>query len=169
MTGQSAPNLSMSEQDRRRHWLRLRPEPRGVLRDLDVNFGHPTNVTLQRILLRQGAWPDAVRGCDFFACDAWTIRRRRPKPVRLPTKHLLIDVFYSKDVRNVLYSFLNIICDATGFQVVCCLGEAQGPPASRVVLRHFLTSWSSWAGLPNSLQADRGPGSLLEFHQEFWG
>ena len=80
--------------------------------------------------------------------------------MRLPTKyefnnHLLIDIFYSKDIRNVLYSFLNTMCDATGFQVVCCLGEAQGPPASRV-LRLFLTSWSSWAGLPNSIQVDRG-------------
>ncbi|CAE7548475.1 RE2, partial [Symbiodinium necroappetens] len=130
MAGQLDPVLSMTEQ---------------VLRDLHVNFGHPTNVTLQRIL-----------------------RRKRPKPVRLPTKyefnnHLMIDVFYSKDIRGMLYSFLNILCDATGFQVVCCLGEAQGPPASKVVLRHFLTSWSSWAGLPNSLQVDRGKEYLAHF------
>ena len=68
--------------------------------------------------------------------------------MRLPGKcefnnHLLIDVFYAKDLRNRFFSFLNIICDATGFQVVCCLGEAQGPPASSAVVRHFLTSWSS--------------------------
>ena len=170
MAQQLDPILSLSEADRRKNWIRLRPELRKCLRDLHVNFGHPTNVTLQRILRRQGARSDAIRGVDFLACDACgeSIRRKRPKPVRLPSKyefnnHLMIDVFYSKDIRGVMFSFLNILCDATGFQVVSCLGNATGPPASSVVLRHFLTAWSSWAGLPNSLQVDRGKEFLAKF------
>ena len=170
MTQQLDPILSLTEAERRKQWIRLRPELRKCLRDLHVNFGHPTNVTLQGILRRQGARSDAIRGVDFLACDACgeSIRRRRPKPVRLPTKyefnnHLMIDVFYDKDVRGVMFAFLNVICDATGFQVVSCLGNATGPPSSGVVLRHFLTVWSSWAGLPNSLQVDRGKEFLAKF------
>jgi hypothetical protein len=42
-------------------------------------------------------------------------------------------------------------------------GQAQGPPASKAVLRHFLTCWSSWAGLPPSIQVDRGMEYLAYF------
>ena len=170
MTGQLGPTLSISEQDRRRKWLELSADIRKCLRDLHVQFRHPTNTTLQRILRRQGARPEAIRGVDFLACDACgeSHRRRRPKPVRLPGKyefnaHIQVNVFYCKDVRAQLFSFLNVICEATGFQVVSCMGLSQGPPAARVVLRHFLTSWSSWAGLPGSLQVDRGKEFMAHF------
>ena len=164
------PVLNQTEQDRRRGWLSVDPDLRKTLRDLHVNFGHPTNVTLQRILRRQRARSDVIKAVDFLACDACgeSIRRRRPKPVRLPGKyefnnHLQIDVFYARDAAAAQFSFLNIICDATGFQVVSCLGQAQGPPASQAVLRHFLTAWSSWAGLPHSIQVDRGKEFLAYF------
>ena len=105
-----------------------------------------------------------------MSCDSCgdSIRRRRPKPVRLPGRyvfnhHLLIDVFYGKDVVGESFAFLNIIDDATGYQVVSCLGQARGPPASKAVLRHFLTVWSSWAGLPYSAQVDRGKEYLAYF------
>ena len=62
-----------------------------------------------------------------------------------------------------LFAFLNVVCDATGFQVVSCLGFARGPPASKAILRHFLTSWSSWAGLPGSIQVDRGKEFMAHF------
>jgi len=74
-----------------------------------------------------------------------------------------VDTIYAKDSRGTTFSFLNIIDDATGFQVACCLGELQGPPASRVVLRHFTSFWSSWAGLPHSMQVDRGKEYLANF------
>ena len=164
------PILNITERERRRRWMELDPELRKVLRGLHVQFGHPTNVTLQRILRRQNAKPEALRGADLLSCDACgeSIRRRRPKPVRLPTKyefnhHLMIDVFYAKDVQSTSYAFLNIVCDASSFQVVTCLGSSQGPPASQAVLRHFLASWSSWAGLPKSIQVDRGKEYLAHF------
>ena len=43
------------------------------------------------------------------------------------------------------------------------MGSTQGPPASRAVLRHFLTAWSNWAGLPGSLQVDRGKEFIAQF------
>ena len=49
------PILNMSEQERRRRWLEVDPDLRKILRDLHVQFGHPTSVTLQRILRRQNA------------------------------------------------------------------------------------------------------------------
>ena len=164
------PVLSTSEVQRRDRWMKVSPDLRKCLRDLHVNFGHPTNVTLQRILRRQGAKQEAIRAVDFLSCDTCgdTLRRKRPKPVRLPSKyvfnaHLQLDVFYAKDASGTNFSFLNIVCDATGFQVVSCLGESQGPPSTRAILRHFLTSWSSWAGLPESVQVDRGKEYLAVF------
>ena len=152
------PILNQIESQRRQDWLQIDPEIRKIVRDLPVNFGHPTSVTLQRILRRQGAKPEAIRAAGLLACDSCGefIRRKRPRPVRLPNqyefnRHLMMDTFYAKDIRGVTYGFLSIIDDATNFQVVACVGELQGPPASRAVLRHFTTSWSSWAGLPHSV------------------
>lgn len=164
------PILSMGEGQRRYEWLQIDAEIRKIIRDLHVQFGHPTAVTLQRILRRQNAKPEAIRAASLLSCDACgeSIHRRRPRPVRLPNRyefnrHILLDIFYAKDNRGVTYAFLNIVDDATGFQVVSCLGELQGPPASRAVLRHFTAAWTSWAGLPYSLQVDRGKEYMAKF------
>ena len=164
------PILNLSAQERRRRWLNVEPGLRKTLRDLHTNFGHPTNATLQRLLRRQKAKMDAITAVDYLACDICgdSIRRRRPRPVRLPGRyifnhHLQIDVFYARDSVGEQFSFLNIICEATGFQVVSCLGNSPGPPATKAVLRHFLTTWSSWAGLPQSIQVDRGKEYMLHF------
>ena len=164
------PILNQTEADRRHQWLQVDPEIRKLLRTLHVNFGHPTSTTMQRILRRQGAKPEVVRAAGLMACDACgeLIRQKRPKPVRMPSayvfnQHILADTFYAKNSQGKSLAFLNILCDATGFQVVSCLGELTGTPSSGIVLRHFLTSWSSWAGLPHSLQVDRGKEYMAQF------
>ena len=164
------PILNQTEADRRHQWLQVDPEIRKLLRTLHVNFGHPTSTTMQRILRRQGAKPEVVRAAGLMACDACgeSIRQKRPKPVRMPSayvfnQHILADTFYAKNSQGKSLAFLNILCDATGFQVVSCLGELTGTPSSGIVLRHFLTSWSSWAGLPHSLQVDRGKEYMAQF------
>ena len=63
------PVLNLTEQDRRRNWLTVDADVRKTLRDLHVNFGHPTNVTLQRILRRQRARIDVIKAVDFMSCD----------------------------------------------------------------------------------------------------
>eukprot|EP00434_Breviolum_minutum_P038574 symbB.v1.2.034224.t1/scaffold4384.1/size41667/2 len=164
------PVLNENEGERRYHWLQVDPDLRKLIRDLHVNFGHCTNVTLQRILRRQGAKIEAIKAAGLLACDACgdSIRRRRPRPVKLPPRyqfnyHLMLDTFYARDGRGLQFAFLNILCEATSFQVVSCLGELTGPPSSQVVLRHFLTSWSSWAGLPYSIEVDRGKEFMARF------
>ena len=164
------PVVSEYEGVRRHEWLKVDPQLRKILRDLHVNFGHPTCSTLQRILRRQNAKPEAIKTAGLMSCDACgeTIRRRRPKPVRLPNRyefnrHILADTMFAKDATGTTYGFLNVVDDATGFQVVSCLGEFRGVPAAQVILRHFTASWSSWAGLPTSMQVDRGKEYLAEF------
>ncbi|CAJ1448790.1 unnamed protein product, partial [Effrenium voratum] len=131
---------------------------------------HPINVTLQRILRRQKIRPEAIKAVDYMPSDACgdSVRKKRPKPVRLPSAykfnhHILVDVFHAYDIMNNQYGFLNMIDDGTNFQVVSCLGQSRGPPASQAILRHFLSTWSSWAGLPRSLQCDRGKEFLADF------
>ncbi|CAJ1330013.1 unnamed protein product [Effrenium voratum] len=126
------PVLSMTESERRKCWLQIDPDLRKTLRDLHVNFGHPTNVTLQRILRRQKARPEAIKAVDYMPCDACgdSVRKKRPKPVRLPSAykfnhHILVDVFHAYDIINNQYGFLNMIDDGTNFQVVSCLGQSR--------------------------------------------
>ncbi|CAJ1410941.1 unnamed protein product [Effrenium voratum] len=114
------PVLSMTESERRKCWLQIDPDLRKTLRDLHVNFGHPTNVTLQRILRRQKARPEAIKAVDYMPCDACgdSVRKKRPKPVRLPSAykfnhHILVDVFHAYDIMNNQYGFLNMIDDGT--------------------------------------------------------
>eukprot|EP00435_Cladocopium_sp_Y103_P060369 s1878_g22.t1 len=124
------PVLNKTEAERRYEWLQVDPDLRKTLRDLHTNFGHPTVTTLQRILRRQHAKPEVVRAAGLMSCDACgeSIRRRRPRPVRLPNRyefnrHILADTMFVKDVNGVTYGLLNLIDDATGFQVVSCFGE----------------------------------------------
>ncbi|CAE7610026.1 30S ribosomal protein S1, chloroplastic [Symbiodinium microadriaticum] len=111
------PETTQGGQKRRRRTGRqaiLTPQ-KEVLRDLHVQFGHPTNVTLQRILRRQGAKLEEEKA------------KARPTTGKDELNyHLSLDVFYAKDAATTLFAFLNIVCEA--------------------VLRHFLASWSSWAG-----------------------
>ena len=102
------PVLSMNEGERRHEWLKVDAELRKLLRDLHVQFGHPTTTTLQRILRRQGAKAEVIRAASLMSCDACgdTMRQKRPRPVKLPPRyqfnfHLQADVFYAKDNRGV--------------------------------------------------------------------
>ena len=106
------PVLNKNEGQRRYEWLQIDPEIRKIVRDLHVQFGHPTAVTLQKILRRQNAKIEAIKAAGLLACDACgeSIRRRRPRPVRLPNKyefnrHILMDTMYAKDVRGVTMAF----------------------------------------------------------------
>ena len=62
--------LNKTEGERRHEWLKIDPELRKIVRDLHVNFGHPTNVTLQRILRKQNAKSEAIREAGLLACDS---------------------------------------------------------------------------------------------------
>ena len=125
---------------------------------------------MQRILRRQGAKPEVVRAAGLMACDACgeSIRQKRPKPVRRPStyqfnQHILADTFCAKTSQGKSLAFLNVVCAATGFQAVSCLGELTGTPSFGIVLRHFLAAWSYWAGLPHSLQVDCGKEYMAQF------
>ncbi|CAE7041145.1 unnamed protein product [Symbiodinium sp. CCMP2592] len=87
-----------------------------------------------------------------------TRRSERDFPAK---HHLQLDTFYAKDIQSILYSFLNIIDEATGFQVVSARQSV--PQASGAILKHFLFSWSSWAGLPQSIQVDLGKEYMADF------
>ncbi|CAJ1436956.1 unnamed protein product [Effrenium voratum] len=136
------PVLSMTESERRKCWLQIDPDLRKTLRDLHVNFGHPTNVTLQRILRRQKARPEAIKAVDYMPCDACgdSVRKKRPKPVRLPSAykfnhHILVDVFHAYDIMNNQYGFLNMIDDGTRLSPVL---------VNREVRKEFLADFSDY-------------------------
>ena len=83
------PVLSMNEGERRHLWLQVDADLRKLLRDLHVQFGHPTTTTLQRILRRQGAKAEVIKAASLMSCDARgdTMRQKRPRPVKLPPRY----------------------------------------------------------------------------------
>lgn len=172
------PILNQSEGERRRKWLQVDPELKKLLRNLRVNFGHPTTVTLQRILRRQGAKPEVITAAGLMACDACgeSMRQKRAKPVRLPSSyqfnnHILADTFYAKDSAGRSLAFLNIICDATSFQVVSCLGETDRTTCLRSCASTLpddvdFLGWTST--LNSSGPGERIHGSVLRLLEGVW-
>ena len=109
-----------------------------------------TDPLTSRRASRSNSWGPLA--CTYDACGE-SIRRRRPKPVRLPSKcifknRLLMDVFYCENVTGLCFSFLNTIDDATDFQVVSCLDSFRGhrnPTLWASTSWLDDASWSSWA------------------------
>ena len=60
------PVLSITEADRRQKW-QVSADIRTVLRDLHVQFGHPTTTTMMRILRRMNAKPEVIYAAQLTA------------------------------------------------------------------------------------------------------
>lgn len=164
------PTLSLEEKERRRMWLAVPASVRVALRQLHVDFHHPTNATLTRILRRRGAKPEVMRAVGLLRCDACSdsIRRRAPRPARLPGKYqfnyaVQLGTFHAHDAAGTPFFFLNVICEGTSFQVVSCLGPARGIPTSAACARAFTSTWTSWAGYPQKVTVDLGKEWMKEF------
>ena len=65
-------------------------------------------------------------------------------------------MFELHDHEGERHSFFNMLCLGTKFQVVGYLGPLRGPPTSEECLKIFNQAWTTWAGYPTELHADRG-------------
>ena len=155
--------LPPEERDRRREWRQLPADVRHELMKFHVSMGHLSHVGMMRLLRRAGARPDVIKAVPLLNCQACgdRLRAKQPRPVRHAdcttfNHKISVDTVTVHDVDGYPYHFLNIVCEATGFQVMAYLNAGTGVPSASLMVRSFATSWSSWAGLPSELFCDRG-------------
>ncbi|CAE7257927.1 ANKRD17 [Symbiodinium sp. CCMP2592] len=114
------------------------------------------------------------RACRLFQCPE-CLRLKAPKkqrPSKLPIADefnvaIGIDVFQEKDSQGDQWSFLNVLCQGTTFQVVAVLPDTHANPTAAVVLETFLTQWVNWAGYPErGVMTDRAKYFMAEFAED---
>lgn len=115
------------------------------------------------MLRRAGAKADVLKLAELFRCRACndTMRAKHPRPSRYAgdcsfNVSVISDVFTVLDVDGRPRRTLNILREGTCFQVVAYIGPGISVPSSRFVLNAFLSSWASWAGMPQRIWTDRG-------------
>ena len=96
------------------------------------------------------------------------MRAARPRPTRYAGDFafnvvLSLDTLTIHDIDGDPHHMLNIVCEGTCFQVVAYLFTGQGIPSARLVMRTFLSCWSSWAGMPQRIWCDRGKEFMGNF------
>ena len=130
---------------------------------MHTEFGHCPRIVLEQILRSSKSSKEMLNAAKYFKCTACTNNARLPQTSKttLPKPYVFndtvgVDVFELHDYEGERYSFFNMLCLGTKFQVVGYLGTLKGPPTSEDCLRIFNQAWTTWAGYPKELHADRG-------------
>jgi len=134
--------LPPEERDRRREWRQLPADVRHELMKFHVSMGHLSHVGMMRLLRRAGARPDVIKAVPLLNCQACgdRLRAKQPRPVRHAdcttfNHKISVDTVTVHDVDGYPYHFLNIVCEATGFQVMAYLNAGTGVPSASLMVR----------------------------------
>ena len=167
------PDEHMTEKERLREqrWQSLPRELKMAIRRVHVNLGHATPPQMLKALRVSRASEVAIRACRLFRChDCPRIQLpKRPRPSKLPiteefNTHIGLDIFQCKDADGHAWSWLNIFCQGTSFQVCVLLDDTSFNPTSEAVRRAFEIGWSSWAGFPEyGVFTDRAKYFITDF------
>ena len=145
------------------------------MKRVHVNLGHPDQAALLRALRISRASEAAIKACRLFRCpDCPRLHQRpqQPRPSKLPISsdfnvQIGLDVLYVKDSGGSTWSWLNILCQGTTFQVCALLGEVHMNPTSSHVLEIFTSHWLTWAGYPeHGVLTDRAKYVLADFAED---
>ena len=113
----------------------------------------------------------AIRAVRLFRCVdcPHILAPRPPRPSNIPlaeefNAQIGLDVFQGKDADGQTWCWLNVLCQATTFQVCSLLQDTHSNPTSASVLQAFETSWASWAGYPEyGIFTDRAKYFVTDF------
>lgn len=140
-----------------------------ALMQVHKNLGHPSNKELMRMLSSVGATEQAMARAKFLRCPtcARHVNRlaQRPARWRLATEfneHVGLDLFELRDCAGHKFYFLNILDNASRFQL--CMPVADKTPSC--VVDVFTDLWLQWAGPPRTVTVDQGGEFYGEFTQE---
>ncbi|CAE7250405.1 TY5A [Symbiodinium natans] len=128
-----------------------------VLRRVHVNLGHPPREVLVRQLATAGASDVALKGARALRCET-CLRVSPPHQPRVSkafqakrfNDRMCIDVIYIKDVRGGTHMFLNIVDDATCYQVAPRLHSR----SEDAVISTLVGGWFQYFGPPDEMAID---------------
>ena len=139
-----------------------------ALRRLHTNLGHPSNESLVRHLAQAGATGQALLGGKHLHCTVCertkTPHQPRPsKPVqaRRFNDRVFLDIVFIKNVNGETFPYLNILDDASTYQVLDYLPDR----SETVVVQKLVDGWFRYFGPPLSLVVD-AEGALRGFKFE---
>ena len=145
----------IKEASRERQWVALPRELKLAIRRIHVNLGHANTKAMLRSLRIARASESAIKACRLFRCKECPRMHepREPRPSKLPTIdefniQLGLDIITEKDAAGQSWSWLNILCQGTTFQVCALLGETVYNPTAKAVIQALSSHWLSWAGFP---------------------
>eukprot|EP00435_Cladocopium_sp_Y103_P025818 s3297_g6.t1 len=154
-------------------WNSLPRELKLALRRVHVNLGHATTAQMLRAMRLSRASEVAIRACRLFRCpDCPRIQQpKKPRPSKLPLTEefnveIGLDLLHEKDANGHLWSWLNVLCQGTTFQICILLPDTNYNPSSSDVLQAFEQGWTSWAGYPErGIFTDRAKYFLRDFSE----
>eukprot|EP00435_Cladocopium_sp_Y103_P040884 s349_g11.t1 len=150
------------EEDRQRKWQALPRELKLAVKRIHVNLGHASTPAMLRALRISKASEAALKAVRLFRCsDCPRIQNpKEPRPSKLPITdefnvQIGMDIIHENDSAGQPWTWLNVFCQATQFQV-CVLLDSAGQPTSQQVIEAFGMGWTNWAGFPErGVVADR--------------
>jgi len=130
---------------------------KAVLRRMHTNLGHPSNEALTRLLAQSGAAGQALLGAKHLKCSVCERTRppRQPRPSKLVfarrfNDRLFMDIVYIKNVAGTTFPFLNMLDDASTYQVLDLLPDR----SEETVIRVLVKGWFKFFGHPDFLVLD---------------
>ena len=165
--------LAIREAERKRKWDSLPRELKMAIRRIHQNLGHCSPAQMMKALRISRASETALKACRLFRCEDCPrlSEPKAPRPSKLPlvdefNVQIGMDVIEEADSNGQKWTWLNILCQATSFQVCVLLGETVKNPTALQVLEAFEHGWGNWAGMPeHGILADRAKyflGQLAE-------
>ena len=162
--------MDEKERLREQRWQSLPIELKLAIKRARANLGHATVPQMLKALRVSRASEVAIRACRLFRrpdCPRLQLPKR-PRPSKLPVSeefnaHVGLDVLSCHDADGHNWSWLNVLCQGTNFQVAILLEETSFNPTSEAVLRAFEIGWTSWAGYPEyGVFTDRASASEVQ-------
>ena len=162
------------EQTREARWQNLPRELKLAIKRIHINLGHASVPAMLKALRISRASETAIKAVRLFRCpDCPRLQEPKlPRPSKLPVAEdfnvqLRLDVLEVKDADNKSWSFLNILCQGTTYQICTLLGETHKNPTGRQVVEAFTSGWLQWAGFPErGVMTDRAKPFLRDVAQE---
>ena len=169
------PRMTQKELLRQQKWDSLPRELKLAIRRVHVNLGHATTAQMLKAMRISRASEVAIRAVRLFQCpDCPRVQAPRPPhPSKLPLAEefnvqIGLDVFQAKDADGQSWSWFNVLCQATTFQVCSLLADTHANRTSSAVLQAFETSWTSWAVTQKAAFLLTAPNTLSPTLQKLW-
>ena len=162
------------EQTRAARWQNLPRELKLAVKRIHVNLGHASVPAMLKALRISRASETAIKAVRLFRCeDCPRLQEPKlPRPSKLPVTEdfnvqLGLDVLEVKDADNKSWSFLNILCQGTTYQICTLLGETHKNPTGKQIVEAFTSGWLQWAGFPErGVMTDRAKPFLRDLARE---